>query len=148
MIQLDGTEVVSAVAYKLRTVFPEKEIPNIYKDTPLQNMIKPCFFIQVVSDSYDTFRRRGCLNSKIIDVRFHPEDNCTNRETLFTQISMRMLDALDYIMVSGQKVISSKLNCQSVDGVLHCIVTYRFNITKMNEDASPMNTLKHKEGVK
>ena len=75
---IEGTEVVSGVAIALRKFFSEDEVPVIYKDKPIQGFVKPCFFIQLVSDNSQRISKNSFMRNYIIDVRYHPSDDKVN----------------------------------------------------------------------
>lgn len=145
---IDGTEVVSGVAIALRNFFTEKEVPVIYKDKPIQGFVKPCFFIQLVSDSSQRIAKNSFMRNYIIDVRYHPADDNNAKETTCSQISNYVLDAVNTVIISDLPVKAYAMDCRVTDEVLHCITTYRFKVNETEQTLPKMESLDVKEGVK
>lgn len=148
VIAIDGTEIVSAVAIKLREHFTTSEIPNIYKDKPVQGMEKPCLFIQIVNDQSVRYTKNSFMRSYMIDVRFHPKDDDNMKDTTCSRISTSILDAVNTVNVSGLPVKAYEMNCRIEEEVLHCITTYRFKANEIEESLTKMKNLDLTEGVK
>lgn len=148
VILIDGTEVVSGVAIALRKFFTEAEVPVIYKDKPIQGFVKPCFFIQLVSDNSQRIAKNSFMRNYIIDVRYHPSDDNNAKETTCSKISNYVLDAVNTVEISGLPVKAYEMECRVTDDVLHCITTYRFKVNETEQTLPKMESLGVKEGVK
>lgn len=148
VIAIDGTEIVSATALKIRAGFSESEIVNVYKDIPTQGMVKPCVFIQIVTDDSNRLTKNSFMRSYILDIRYHPADDNNMKDTTCSQIATKMLDYVNTINVSGLPVKAQEMQCKVQDEVLHCIITYRFKVNAIEEILNKMQNLGLKEGVK
>lgn len=145
---LKGTEVISALATKIRNGFDTTEIQAVYKDTPIQDILKPCIFLNMVS----TIQLPGIKNRSnrnyTIDIIVTGADTNTELYTWFTQINEKLLRVVDTITISGQTVrmVQGEANIEADE--LHLIVTYNFDVIKYSdEEIVKMQTRKYKGRV-
>lgn len=131
---LEGTEVISALATKIRNGFDTTEIQAVYKDTPIQDILKPCIFLNMVS----TIQLPGIKNRSnrnyTIDIIVTGADTNTELYTWLTQINEKLLRVVDTITISGQTVrmVQGEANIEADE--LHLIVTYNFDVIKYSDD--------------
>ena len=137
MSVLDGQEVISAISLKIRSTFTSEEIVKIYKDTPIQNMQKPCVFLHSVESDHTPRMRNRATWGFIVDVRCHPKDGSTDFQTWARGIAVRVINAVEQIQVSGQTVKASRIGWNTEGGVLHVIIKYSFGVVKSNEEEIP-----------
>lgn len=148
MAILTGEEVVSGVSRNIRAAFTKEELPAIYKDTPIQNVIKPYAFIhQIIAEHSNEMRGRAQHNF-IIDVRIHPPDGKTNIQTWARAMATKLLEALNTITVSEQAVKSYGIEWKVEDDVLHFITKYAFKVVHTEEPVPDMQTLEYGENIK
>ena len=148
MSALTGQEVVSAISEQLRNRFTEQQIAKIYKDKPVQQMALPCIFIHEVNAGHrPEFRNRGWWDY-IIDIRCHPETMRTNINTWGRGLAVMILETVEHIEVSGQRVKIQDAEWKIEDGVLHVIVKYSFRVYRVGEEVPDMQTLTYGERIK
>lgn len=148
MSALTGQEVVSAISVKLRNRFTKEQIAKIYKDKPMQQMTLPCIFIHEVDATYrPELRNRGWWDY-IIDIRCHPDTMRTNINTWGRGLAVMILETVEYIEVSGQRVKTQEVEWKMEDGVLHVIVKYSFRVYRTGDEVPDMQTLTHGERIK
>jgi hypothetical protein len=124
---------------------------KIYKDPVLQNMVKPCFLINLIDASCTAIApsRFGNINS--FNISYITADNQTQLETTLLSIGSALLPLLEKLTIetittTGEtqvkdKIIkSTNMSLNIVDNVLHFIVDYSyqtkypiFSDIKMNE---------------
>lgn len=145
---LEGTEVISALATKIRDGFSTTEIQAVYKDTPTQNILKPCIFLNMVSTIQLPMVNRRSNRNYTIDIIVTGADDNTELRTWFTEINERLLRVVDKIIISNQvvKMVQGEANIENDE--LHLIVTYNFDVIKESDyDDIKMQTRKFKGRV-
>ena len=140
---LEGTEVISALATKIRKAFPTTEIQAIYKDTPVQDILKPCIFLNMVSTIQLPMVNRRSNRNYTIDIIVTGADDNTELRTWFTKINEQLLRVVDKIIISDQTVRMIQGEANIENNELHLIVTYNFDVIKQSdEDEIKMQTRK------
>lgn len=140
---LEGTEVISALATKIRDGFSTTEIQAIYKDTPIQNILKPCVFLNMVSIIQLPMVNDRSNRNYTIDIIVTGADNNTELRTWFTEINEKLLRVVDKITISGQTVKMTQGESNIENDELHLIVSYNFDVIKQGDnDMVKMQTRK------
>lgn len=140
---LEGTEVISALATNIRNAFTTTEIQAVYKDTPVQNMLKPCIFLNMVSTIQQPRIQRKSNRTYIIDIIVTGADDNTELRTWFTKINEQLLRVVDKITISEQTVKMTQGEANIENDELHLIVTYNFDVIKQfGDDTIKMQTRK------
>ena len=145
---LEGTEVISALATKIRDGFSTTEIQAVYKDTPTQNILKPCIFLNMVSTIQLPMVNRRSTRTYTTDINVTGADDNTELRTWFTKINEQLLRIVDKIIISDQvvKMVQGEANIENNE--LHLIVTYNFDVIKQSDDDEiKMQTRKFKGRV-
>lgn len=131
---LEGTEVISALATNIRNAFTTTEIQAVYKDTPVQNILKPCIFLNMVSTIQQPLVKQRANRTYNIDIIVTGTDDNTELRTWFTKINERLLRVVDKITISEQTVKMTQGEANIENDELHLIVTYNFDVIKQNDD--------------
>ena len=140
---LEGTEVISALATKIRNGFDTTEIQAVYKDTPTQNILKPCIFLNMVSTIQLPMVNNRSNRNYTIDIIVTGSDDNTELRTWFTKINEQLLRVVDKITVSDQivRMVQGEANIENDE--LHLIVSYNFDVIKqVDDDTVKMQTRK------
>ena len=140
---LEGTEVISALATKIRNGFDTTEIQAVYKDTPTQNILKPCIFLNMVSTIQLPMVNNRSNRNYTIDIIVTGSDDNTELRTWFTKINEQLLRVVDKIIVSDQivRMVQGEANIENDE--LHLIVSYNFDVIKqVDDDTVKMQTRK------
>lgn len=132
---LTGKEIVSAIAEKIRGEFEDTEILAIYKDTPVQNILKPCMFINIVTSVQTPEMNRRAHRNYMLDIIVTGTDDNTELYTWFSGIAERLFSCIDRILISGQVVKASRLESSIQDDELHVMATYNFKVVKETDTA-------------
>lgn len=140
---LEGTEVISALATKIRNGFDTTEIQAVYKDTPTQNILKPCIFLNMVSTIQLPMVNNRSNRNYTIDIIVTGSDDNTELRTWFTKINEQLLRVVDKITVSDQIVRMAQGEANIENDELHLIVSYNFDVIKqVDDDTVKMQTRK------
>lgn len=151
---LQGNEVVSAIALNISQAIDRgeissiTEITNLYKDTPIQGMIKPCAFIDSIFSSHTPEIRDYAIRRYIVDVRCHPKDDQTGIQTWARILANKLISCVDKIYISNQQVRTKDIEWNVTDNVLHVICSYTFRVLREGDDYPDMETLTHSERTK
>lgn len=148
MIALAGDNVVSAVSVNIRQKFSKAELKAIYKNLSQQNTQKPCAFIHQINFEHQNEMRNRANWSYMIDVRVHPEDNQTDVQSWAREVSLKLIEAINIITVSGQAVKARSIECKVEDGVLHAIASYAYKVVHVVDEAPDMQNLLYGERLK
>ena len=145
--ELTGIEVVTGITKLLRQNFSTQDVPNIYKDTPVQGLNKPCFFVHQLNHDTTQEMRNRAQKDYLIDIRYHPLESDTESQTTMNMIQEKLCSVVDTISVISQSVKAKSLKSQVVDGVLHTIVSYSFKVVKQPAEQPLMETVEITERV-
>lgn len=148
MTALTGQEIVSELSTRLRARFSVKEIAEIYKDKPVQSMKTPCIFIHSIETTHTPQMRKYAQWDFILDIRCHPSRMSTNIHTWARGLAVMILDVVEHLQVSGQRVKAKGATWRVEDDVLHVIVNYGFRVIGVSEDVPDMQTLAYGERIK
>ena len=146
MSAITGIDVVSQISEILSTSFPN-EITTVYINTPMQDMEKPCFFIQQITTSNDKQLRKIANRRYFMDIRVHPAENNDTIRTWLYDIGDRLFTVLNYITISGQRVYGRNMRFEITDNVLHFFVDYSFRVTQLEDEGIKMRTLETDEYI-
>lgn len=138
---LTGQELISALATSIRTVFSTSEFATIYKDTPVQKMVKPCVFLHSVNTTHEPGMRDSARWHYIVDVRCHAADSETSFQTWASGIAVQMLEAVSRVTISEQTVKATNIEWNTEGGVLHVLARYSFSVNKKPPQGDNMETL-------
>jgi len=128
MTALDGQEVISALSRAIREAFTTSEFVKLYKDTPVQNMQKPCVFLHSVNTTHEPRMRNRARWHYIIDIRCHPADKITNFQSWASGIAVRMLDIVSQLQFENSKIRATNAEWHTEGGVLHVTVKYSLSV--------------------
>lgn len=145
---LNGQEIISEIARRLRAGFSESVFKEIYKDTPNQGFQPGCIFIHDVEDDHKNELRGYARWSFVVDIRCHPPKNVSAVFTWGRGIAVQAIDLVNKLEVSGQQVKASTIQWRVIDNVLHVICKYSFRVREVPIDDLLMRTLTYGERVK
>lgn len=131
---LDGTEIISALATKLRNEFTTSEIQAIYKDTPIQNILKPCIFLNMVTVVQNPLMRNRRNRNYVVDIIVTGSDDNTELRTWFTQILEKLFRIVDTIIIDNQVIKLKQGDSNIENDELHLVVTYEFGVIKQADN--------------
>lgn len=135
-MSLTGKEIVSAIAGQIRKEFDDTEIVAIYKDTPVQNIVKPCMFINIVTSVQTPEMNKRAHRNYMLDIIVTGTDDNTELYTWFSGISERLFSCIDRIYISDQLVKASRIESSIQNNELHVMATYNFKVVKRETDSA------------
>lgn len=136
------------MATNIRNTFTTTELPNIYIDTPLQGMVKPCAFIHRVDWAHEPAMRTDANWRFIMDVRCHPTDTATDVESWADKMAVKLLNALTWIKLGTLQIKAYRIQWNVVDNVLHFMTYYQFRVKRAPNTYPLMEILTYGEHIR
>lgn len=120
----------------------DKEFPNtaIYNEEIEQGFEEPCFFIKVLSSGQDKELNIRYKKNISFDIHYFSDKEDVNSDCL-DMVDM-LYEVLEYIKVNNSLYRSNKMTHEIIDGVLHFMLQFNYNVLKQIEKAPRMNKLK------
>lgn len=114
-------DVINGVAASLYEAFGD-EYP-IHQNDVTQGLKEPCFFIALLSPSMQREPNHRITLTVPLDVHHFPADSGDNAG--MAEMAVQLMLLLETISLpDGGMVRGTDRRCETVDGVLHCMVTY------------------------
>lgn len=148
MSALGAEDVVSAVSLNVRRMFSTAELKAVYKNLPQQNIQKPYAFIHQLNAEHKNERGNRAEWMFMLDIRVHPEDDRTDVQSWARGIALKLIEAVNIITISGQTVKSISMEYRVEDNVLHFIVSYKYKVVHVQDEAPDMQTMLYGEHLK
>lgn len=118
-----------AIQQALDNAYPNIEI---YSENIKQGFEVPCFFVKLISSNQDKQLNNRYKQSLLFDIHyFSDKEEELNKDCL--DVADNLYKALEYVVVNGHKYRSLKMNHKVVDGVLHFMMKFNYNILKVIE---------------
>lgn len=161
---VNGETIKSAIARKIVSSFKKTEgevtyYPNVYKETILQDLKLPCFFIQILNVEQNKIMNNLYEQIYEMNVRYHVErENLKTYETL-SAIGLKLFEYLSEIDVpifSGEykkgkpkyidlPVRTTSLDFKITDNVLQVYPTYVIRVKDIDKNIDYMRSLEINE---
>lgn len=136
-------EIFYALAREIRNEFTVDEIKNIYVDTPIQGMTKPCIFLHRIDFKHVPRVRNHAIWQYMIDMRCHPNDTTTDVQSWAIGIGERLMSAATNLTVGNLTLKAKEISQVVEDNVLHVIVKYTLPVRKIENEVADMETLEY-----
>lgn len=105
---------------------------EIYSEKIEQGFNEPCFFIKVINSSQDKQLNNRYKRTLFFDIHyFSDKEDDLNKDCL--DIANNLYITLEYAEIEGHKYRALKMNHKVVDGVLHFMLQFNYNILKVIE---------------
>lgn len=118
-----------AIQQALDNAYPNIEI---YSESIEQGFEIPCFFVKLISSNQDKQLNNRYKQSLLFDVHyFSDKEEDLNKDYL--DVAVNLYRALEYVEIKGHKYRALKMNHKIVDGVLHFMLKFNYNILKVIE---------------
>lgn len=129
--------IIEAIAVALNSEFGDSF--KIYTEEKHEYLQEPCFFVSCINPSNRLFLDRRYFRENMFVVQYFPE-NSLNKRTECNAIAERLYSCLEWLNVSDDPVMCSKMHYEIIDGVLNFFAEYNLFVIKTKED-TPMETL-------
>jgi hypothetical protein len=134
--------IINGIVIKIDSLFGNNTI--IYTEEVEQEFKEPCFYVKLLRASHRQILNNRYYLEHSFDVHYFPGTADKNAEMFDTATK---LSALEYITIGGSLVRGTKINYQTVDGVLHYFVNYNYYAYLSKEEAEKMQTLSVHNGI-
>ena len=134
-------DIIDGIVIKIDSLYDEAVI---YTEGIEQDFKEPCFYVKLLSASHKlTLNNRYYLQHSF-DIHYFPGSADKNSEMFDT--ASKLLD-LEYIISGGNLMRGTKMNYQTVDGVLHYFVDYCYYAYLSKEEVEKMQAIKVHNGI-
>jgi len=138
-------KIIDGISIKLNQVFGDSV--RIYSEDVKQGLKEPCFFIAVLNPSNTPLIGSRSFRQHPFDIHYFPEVMNNNNE--IQEMASNLYDALEYVTLeNGDMVRGTKMNHESIDGVLHFFVNFNMHIKKIEDPSDNMETFTVNNNVK
>ena len=126
--------IIEGISTALNAEFGDKY--KIYANELKQGLKEPCFFISCIKPTSRRFFNRRYFREQPFCIQYFPESR--NRETEeCNDVTDRLFLCLEYITVTGDLMMGTKMRSELVDGVLNFFVNFDLFV-KINPDEIPV----------
>jgi hypothetical protein len=120
---------------------------TIYTDSVEQGLKEPCFFVLCLNPTNRVFLGERYFRTNQICIQFFPSEKDNKREEC-NAAAERLFRCLEYITVTDDLIRGTKMNSETVDGVLNFFVNYDLFTVKRKESTDSMGGLEKNVTVK
>lgn len=114
-------------------------------DLPDETRNTPYFYITIMNPSQIPMLTNQYQRIQPFEIQYFPKGKSYTRECM--EVAEKLFEVLEYIMIDGNLVRGSDLNCKLEEGVLYFYVQFNLVVLKQTED-SFMQEIKAKLGLK
>ncbi|MGN6710721.1 phage tail terminator family protein [Anaerocolumna jejuensis] len=134
--------IIDGIVIKLDSVFGADSV--IHTEGVEQDFKEPCFYVKLLSANQKQILNNRYYLQHSFDIHYFPDTANKNSEMFETASK---LSALEYIISGGNLIRGTKMNYQTVDGVLHYFVDYNYYAYLSKEEAEKMQILSVHNGI-
>ena len=131
---LNGDTLISAVTRKIRDAFSKEELAVVYKNKPAQNTKTPFAVVHHVRSSLKSEMRNRSTWTTYIDVRFHNDSIKEDKETYYSNVGIKAMEALSVLDVFGGHYKASAIEMSTEEGVFHVFAVYNYKVIRVTND--------------
>ena len=159
MVEITGETIKSAMALNIKQNITLDDGSNfrIYKETTVQGLKKPCFFIWTLDVGQTKQMGNNYERVYQMNIRFHAQDDVDNLYERLCELGNKLLCSLARIYVPinideqtvvNKPVIGKQMSFNVVEDVLQVYVTYTIKIKQALEKTPEMTVLGIKNNIK
>lgn len=123
--------IIEAIAVALNVEFGDGL--KIYTEEKRQGLEEPCFFISCINPAHNLFMGRRYFRENMFVVQYFPKDELNPRREC-NEVADRLYLCLEWLTVTGDLVMGSKMHYEVADGVLQFFVNYNLFVIKTKTD--------------
>lgn len=136
--------ILAGIAVSLGAEFGEKIKVHIERER--QHLKEPCFFISCIHPTHERVIGRRFFRRFSIAVQYFPADRQKEVEEC-NDVAERLYHCLEWISVSGDPLMGSRMRHEIVDGILTFFVDYSLFVHREKENI-PMENMTLNPSVK
>lgn len=125
--------ILEAIAIALNTEFGDDY--KIYTDEVKQGLEEPCFFVSCINPANERFLGERFFRENQFVVQYFPEDHEQER-TECNDVADRLYLCLEWLEVTSDPVMGSKMHYEISDGVLSFFVNYNLFVIKSKDNTT------------
>ncbi len=129
--------IIEAIAIALNGEFGDSY--KTYTEELRQGLKEPCFFVSCINPTNELFLWRRYFRENQFVVQYFPKDKQNARQEC-NAVADRLYLCLEWLNVTGDPVMGSRMHYEIVDDVLSFFVNYNMFVRK-TEDKTPMEDL-------
>lgn len=137
-------DIIDGISVALNSEFGDGY--KTYTEEERQNMVDPCFFVMCLNPTHNLFLMRRYFRENTFVIQYFPQNKNRKREEC-NAVAERLTMCLEWITVTNDPVMASRMHYEIIDGVLNFFVNYNFFVRR-NEDKTPMETLEINQNAK
>lgn len=137
--------LITSISISLNAEFGDKY--KIHREAKKQGLQEPCFFIQCLNPTENLFFGKRYFRQNQFCIQYFPEDELHGNQECCA-VAERLLSCLEYLNVSGDPVMGTKMRYEVVDGILHFFVNYDMFVYKVVEFAPALERISSETHVK
>lgn len=126
--------IIEGISTALNAEFGDRY--KIYVNELKQGLKEPCFFISCIRHTSRRFFNRRYFREHSFCIQYFPENRNREKEEC-GGVTDRLFLCLEYITVTGDLMMGTKMRSEFVDGVLNFFVNYDL-FMKINPDEIPV----------
>lgn len=137
-------QIIDGISVAINSEFGDSY--EIYTESVKQGLEEPCFSILCLNPKIDQFLGKRYFRTNQFCIHYFPSSSEPRSEC--QAVTERLMDCLELITVTGDKVRGTKMNGEIVDGVLSFFVNYDMFVYKEKITEQVMENLDYNTGVK
>lgn len=112
---------------------------KVHMEERPQGLKEPCFFVSCLNPTHELFLGRRYFRQNQFVIQYFPKDELHSKREC-NETGDRLWSCLEWITVTGDLVMGTRMRYEIVDGVLNFFVNYNMFVGK-KADFVPMETL-------
>lgn len=137
--------IIESISITLNAEFGNKY--KIHREAKKQGLIEPCFFIQCLNPTENLFFWKRYFRQNQFCIQYFPEDKLQGNQECYA-VAERLFSCLEYLDVSGDLVMGTKMKYEVTDGILHFFVNYDCFVYKVGGSLPMMEEVSSETHVK
>lgn len=129
--------IIEAIAVAINAEFGDGY--KIHDENVKQGFTEPCFFVSCVNPTHERFLSDRFFRENPFVIQYFPENKQAERQEC-NGVADRLEMCLEWITVTGDPVMASRMHYEIIDGILNFFVNYNFFVIRTPEK-SMMETL-------
>ena len=126
-------KIIDAISIAINSCFGDDY--EIYTESVEQGLQEPCFSIVCVNPNREQFLKDRYFRTNTFCIHYFPSSDTPKSECM--DVYDRLLNALEYITIDGDKTRGTKMSGNITDGVLNFLVNYdMFTYKQQTEEES------------
>lgn len=122
--------IIEAIAIALSGEFGDGY--KIYTEELRQGLKEPCFFVSCINPTNELFLWRRYFRENQFVVQYFPKDKLNARQEC-NAVADRLYSCLEWLTVTGDSVMGSKMHYEIADDVLSFFVNYNMFVRKVED---------------